>query len=331
MRSFLLRRLALAVPTLFGVSFLVFALAHVGGDPARAIAGEKAPAATVERIRHEYGLDRPVLVQYLSYLGGVAHGDFGRSFQTKRRISDDLKRHFPATVELATAALLLAALLGIAAGVLAALKPGSIADLAVMTFSLVGVSIPVFFLGMILLVVFQGHLPGGGRLDFMTEFQADRTGFLILDALLAGRGDVAREAFMHLILPACALATIPLAVIARLTRASMLETLSSDYVRTARAKGLPVLAVALRHALRNALVPILTAVGLQYGTLLAGAVLTETVFQWPGIGQYVVASIGGKDFVAMQGAILVIASTFVLVNIGVDFLYGWLDPRISRG
>ncbi len=330
MRSFLLRRLALAVPTLLGVSFLVFALAHVGGDPARSIAGEKASAESVERIRREYGLDRPVVVQYASYMGGLARGDFGRSSQTKRPVAEDLKRHFPATVELATAALLLAALFGMAAGVVAALKPGSFVDLGVMSASLVGVSVPVFFLGMLALVAFKGLLPGGGRLDFMTDFTADRTGFVILDALLARRSDVAGEALLHLLLPACALATIPMAVIARLTRASMLETLSSDYVRTARAKGLPVLAVALKHALRNAMIPIVTAIGLQYGTLLSGAVLTETVFSWPGIGRYVVESIKGKDFIAMQGAILVIAAAFVLVNLAVDLLYGRLDPRIAH-
>lgn len=330
MRAFLIRRLALAVPTLLGVSFLVFALAHVGGDPARAIAGEKASAETVERVRREHGLDRPLVVQYASYIASVARGDLGRSAQTKRSVSEDLRRHFPATVELATAALILATLFGIAAGVLAALRPGSFVDLGVMSASLVGVSVPVFFLGMLLLVALQGTLPGGGRLDFMTDAPPARTGFVVLDALLAGQGAVAGEALAHLVLPACALATIPMAVIARLTRASMLETLSSDYVRTARAKGLPVRTVALRHALRNALIPVVTAVGLQYGTLLSGAVLTETVFSWPGIGRYVVESIKGKDFIAMQGAILVIATVFVAVNIAVDLVYGRLDPRISH-
>ncbi|KAF0245477.1 MAG: peptide/nickel transport system permease [Planctomycetota bacterium] len=331
MRAFLLRRLALAVPTLLGVSFLVFALAHVGGDPARAIAGEKASAAEVESVRREYGLDRPLVVQYFAYLGGLARGDFGRSARSQKPVAAELREHFPATVELATAALLLAALFGIGAGIIAALRPGSLADLAVMSGSLIGVSVPVFFLGMLALFAFQGRLPGGNRLEFATVFTASRTGFLVIDALLAGRADVAREALLHLLLPACALATIPLSVIARLTRASMLETLSSDYVRTARAKGLSTSVVALRHALRNALVPIVTAVGLQYGTLLSGAVLTETVFSWPGIGSYVVDTIRGKDFIAMQGAILVIAACFVFANVAVDAAYGWLDPRISRG
>jgi len=330
MRAFLLRRLSLAVPTLLGVSFLVFLTAHVGGDPARAIAGEKAPAETVEAVRHEYGLDRPIMVQYVTYLGGVVRGDLGRSWRSKRRITEDLRRCFPATVELATAALLIAVLIGMLAGILSALRPGSVFDVVAMGGSLLGVSVPVFFLGMLLLVAFRGLLPGGGQLGFMTEFRADRTGLMLVDALLAGRSDVAVEHLRHLILPAFALATIPLAVIARLTRASMLETLSSDYVRTARAKGLSVPAVVLRHALRNALVPIVTTIGLQYGTLLAGAVLTETVFSWPGIGRYVVESISGQDFVAMQGAILVIATTFVLVNILVDLLYGLLDPRIAH-
>ncbi|MBI2919796.1 MAG: ABC transporter permease [Planctomycetes bacterium] len=331
MRAHLLRRIALAVPTLLGVSLLVFLMAHAGGDPARAIAGEKAPREVIERVRREYGFDRPLLMQYGSYLRGVVKGDFGRSYQTGRRVSEDLSRHFPATVELATTALLIAAVIGVLAGILSALRPRSLLDASVMTGSLLGVSVPVFFLGMLLLVLFQGRLPGGGQLGFASDFTPDRTGFVLVDAFLARRSDVAGEYIAHLILPALALATIPLAVIARLTRAAMLEVLSSDFVRTARAKGLSTGAVVMKHALRNALVPIVTTVGLQYGTLLAGAVLTETVFSWPGIGRYVVESISRQDFIAMQGAILLIAATFVLVNLVVDLLYGWLDPRISRG
>lgn len=331
MRALLVRRLALAVPTLLGVSLLVFLMAHAAGDPAVAVAGEKAPREVVERVRRERGFDRPILVQYGRWLGAALTGDLGRSHQTGRRISEDLGRHFPATIELATAALLLATVLGVLAGIGSALRPRSFVDMATMTVSLLGVSVPVFFLGMLLLVLFQARLPGGGQLGFATDFTPERTGLMLVDALLARRSDVALEYLRHLLLPACALATIPLAVIARLTRAAMLETLSSDYVRTARAKGLSPTAVVAKHALRNALVPIVTTVGLQYGTLLAGAVLTETVFSWPGIGRYVVDSISHQDFVAMQGAILVIATTFVLVNLAVDVLYGWLDPRIAHG
>jgi peptide/nickel transport system permease protein len=330
MTSHVLRRLALTVPTLLGVSFLVFALAHVGGDPAVAIAGEKAPRETLERVRREHGFDRPLLAQYGAYLSRLVRGDFGRSYQTNRPVSEELRRAFPATLELATAALLIATFVGVPLGILAAVRPRSLLDTASMSGALVGVSIPVFFLGMLLLVAFRGRLPGGGMIGLATDFSADRTGILVLDALLAGRGDVLAEHLRHLILPALALATVPLAVIARLTRASMLEVLSSDYVRTARAKGLTPRAVVVRHALRNALVPIVTTVGLQYGALLAGAILTETVFSWPGLGRYVVQSIDGKDFVAMQGAVLLIAASFVAVNIAVDALYGVLDPRIAH-
>lgn len=199
-----------------------------------------------------------------------------------------------------------------------------------MTVSLVGVSVPVFFLGMVLLVAFQGRLPGGGMLPLDVEFEPSRTGMVLIDALLAGKPGIAAEHLRHLLLPACALATIPMAVIARLTRASMLETLTSDYIRTARAKGLPSRTVVLKHALRNALVPIVTTLGLQYGTLLGGAVLTESVFAWPGVGQYLVRAISEQNFVGIQGAILVIAATFVAVNLAVDLLYTRIDPRIAH-
>jgi peptide/nickel transport system permease protein len=281
-------------------------------------------------VREDYGFNRPLLSQYGSWLGGALRGDLGRSYKTRRPVTEDLKRVIPATVELATASLVLAVLAGMAMGILAALRPGSLLDLGVMSASMLGVSVPVFFLGMVLLVATRGILPGGGMLGFETEFEASRTGILLLDAVLAGRGDVCLEHLAHLVLPAVALATIPMAVIARLTRASMLETLSSDYIRTARAKGLPARRVVLKHALRNALVPIVTALGLQFGSLLAGAVLTESVFSWPGVGRYVVESIAGQDFVALQGAILVISTTFVLVNLAVDMLYARLDPRIAH-
>jgi ABC-type dipeptide/oligopeptide/nickel transport system permease component len=331
MRAQLVRRVALAVPTLLGVTLLVFLMAHVGGDPAMAAAGEKASAAELERVRRERGFDRPILEQYFRWLAAAARGDLGRSLRSDKPVMRHLREAFPATIELATAALAASVLLGVLMGVLAAMRPGSVFDLAAMSGSLIGVSIPVFFLGMILLVAFHGLLPQGGRLSFvMADFQADRTGFVAIDALLAGRTDVLADHLRHLVLPALALATIPLAVIARMTRASMLEVLTSDYVRTARAKGLSPARVVARHALRNALIPIVTTVGLQYGTLLAGAVLTETVFSWPGVGTWLVRSIGEKDFPAVQAGVLVIAVVFVAVNLVVDLLYGWIDPRVAH-
>ncbi|MBI3273023.1 MAG: ABC transporter permease [Planctomycetes bacterium] len=327
---YVVRRLLVSLPTLLAVAALCFSLVHLmPGDPARAIAGEKAPEREVERVRKQYGLDRPLPEQFVRYLEqAVLRQDLGRSWLTKRPVAAELGRTLPATFELTLAAMLIASLVGVGAGSLAALRRGGLWDHLTMVGALAGVSVPVFFLGLLLLMAFGRWLPAGGRSD-PTDLYELRTRLVLLDALLAGRLDRFLDGLRHLALPALALATIPMAVIARMTRSSLLEVLSRDYVRTARAKGLPERSVLVRHALRNALVPIVTTVGLQFGSLLAGAVLTETVFGWPGVGSYVVEAIARRDLVALQGGILLIATIFVAVNLAVDLLYALLDPRIQ--
>ncbi len=326
------RRLLAAVPVLLGVSFVVFLTIHLlPGDPARAILGEKARPENLARIRHEQGWDRPFLVQYSLFLKRVVTtGSVGRSFRTGLDIRDEVLRTFPATIELSLAAMILATGLGILAGILAAKWQNRWPDIVSMGISLLGVSIPVFFLGMLLLMAFTPGLPVGGRLPSTIDYD-ESTHFVIIDALRIGRTDLIPIFLRHLLLPAIALSTVPMAVIARITRTSMIEVLSSDFVRTARAKGLSETRVVLGHAFRNALVPIVTTVGLQFGALLAGAVLTETVFAWPGIGRFVVDAISGRDYIALQGGVLAIAAAFVVVNLAVDVLYAVLDPRVRVG
>jgi peptide/nickel transport system permease protein len=330
--SYFLKRLFWLLPVLLGVATLVFFLIHfTPGGPARAILGEKATPEALERLNRENGWDQPLPTQYGLFLYNTfIRLDAGKSYLRGEQISRELAHHFPATAELALAAILLAALVGISAGVLSAVRKNTIFDYAAMTGSLFGISIPVFFLGLILILLFGSWLPTGGRLNVAFDLESV-TGFHLLDALLAGRWDLFCDACAHLVLPAIALSTIPMAMIARMTRASMLEVLGHDYVRTARAKGLSEWKVVGKHALRNALVPIVTAVGLQFGYLLAGAVLTETLFQWPGLGRYVVSAVHDRDYNAVQGGILLIAACFVTVNLLVDLTYGYLNPRIRFG
>lgn len=330
--AFVGRRLLTAFPVLLGVSFVVFLTIHLlPGDPATAILGEKATPEALERLRKEYGWDQPFLVQYGRFLGRlVTTGSVGRSIRTRLEVRDEVLRTFPATIELSVAAMLLAAVFGIAAGVLAARFQNRWPDLVTMGLSLLGVSIPVFFLGMLLLIGFTPGLPTGGRLPSTIDYEGC-TNFVLLDAVISGRMDLLPIFLRHLLLPAIALSTVPMAVIARITRTSMVEVLSSDFIRTARAKGLPERRVILGHAFRNALIPIVTTVGLQFGALLAGAVLTETVFSWPGIGRFVVDAISARDYVALQGGVLAIALAFVLVNLVVDIVYAVIDPRVRVG
>lgn len=330
--AFVARRLLMAVPVLLGVSFVVFLTIHLlPGDPATAILGEKATPEALDRLRKEYGWDQPFLVQYGRFLTRlVTTGTVGRSIRTRLDIRDEVLRTFPATIELSVAAMVLAAGFGVGAGILAARYQNRWPDLVCMGLSLLGVSIPVFFLGMLLLIGLTPGLPTGGRLPSTLDFEGT-TSFVLIDALRQGRMEVIPVFLRHLLLPAVALSTVPMAVIARITRTSMIEVLSSDFVRTARAKGLPERRVVLGHALRNALIPIVTTLGLQFGTLLAGAVLTETVFSWPGIGRFVVDAISARDYVALQGGVLAIALAFVLVNLFVDVLYAVVDPRVRVG
>lgn len=334
MLSYVLRRLALLVPTLLGMSLVTFSMIHlVPGDPAAVMLGERATPAAVARLRTELGLDRPLWVQYGRFLSGLLAGDLGRSLKTREKVQVEIAQRFPATFELAFAAILFASVFGIAAGILAARHRRSYLDALVMAGSLAGVSMPIFWLGLLVILFFsvQLHwLPLAGRID--SGFAVPTvTGFLLVDTLLAGRPAAFVNALRHLILPAIVLGTIPLAVIARMTRASVLEVLSQDYVRTAWAKGLSESSVLLKHVLKNAFIPTLTVIGLQFGYLLGGAIITETIFSWPGVGRWLVLAVSARDFRAVQGGVLLIAAAFVLVNLVVDLLYAVADPRIRLG
>ncbi len=303
MLQYTLRRVLVAFPSVLGVMIIVFAMVRLApGDPAQLLAGEFADAQTIELIRERFGLNEPTHVQFYRFVTGVAQGDFGISTRTNRAVTADLRSYFPNTIELALGAIFVALLFGIPAGILAALRPNSPFDLSVMIGALIGVSMPVFWFGLLAILIFSvqlGWFP------------------------VAGRGTV-----RHLVLPAITLGLSSMAIIARMTRSSMLEVLNQDYIRTARAKGLFGRGVVMKHALRNALVPVVTVVGLQFGALLAGAVITETVFSWPGIGRLLVDSIRARDYPVVQGSVLLIAVTFIFVNLVVDLVYGFIDPRI---
>ncbi|GAA5338087.1 ABC transporter permease [Thermus scotoductus] len=303
MVTYALRRLLIAIPTLFGVVLLVFLMVRLApGDPAVLLAGEFATPETLEAIRARYGLDRPLPEQFLIYLEALLRGDLGESARSRRPVLEELQTYFPNTVELASAAILVALLTGIPLGILAALRPGSGLDLGVMILALIGVSMPVFWFGLLAILIFSvelGWFP------------------------VAGKGTLA-----HLVLPAITLGVNATALLARMTRGALLEVLSQDYIRTARAKGLAERVVIFKHALRNALIPVVTVAGLEFGSLLAGAVITETIFAWPGLGQLLVGSILARDYPVVQGAVLLVATTFILVNLLVDLLYAWIDPRV---
>ena len=331
MLGYVLRRLALLVPTLLGLSILTFSLIHhVPGDPAAVMLGERASPEAVARLRGELGLDRPLHEQYGRFLSGLLAGDLGRSLKTREKVSLEVANRFPATFELALAAILFASVFGVAAGILAARHRRSFLDAAVMAGSLAGVSMPIFWLGLLAILLFSvqlGWLPLAGRIAPALAVPKV-TGFLLIDTLVAGRPAAFLDVVRHLVLPACVLGTIPLAVIARMTRAAMLEVMTQDYVRTAWAKGLSERRVLLVHVLKNALIPTITVIGLQFGSLLGGAIITETIFAWPGVGRWLVLAVSARDFRAVQGGVLLLAGVFVLVNLVVDLLYAAVDPRI---
>jgi len=330
-RRYALQRGLTAIPVLLGVSVLVFGFIHlIPGDPAVTMLGERATPEKVAEIRARLGLDRPLWEQYVRYVGRVIRGDLGVSIVRGDPVLTDLLRRFPATVELATAAIVVAVGLGIPVGVASAVWRNSVVDSLARLGALIGVSMPIFWLGVMLAWFFGVTLrvlPTGFRLDTGAAF-VPWTNFVIVDAALQGNWRVLVDALRHLILPTLALATIPLAIVARMTRASMLEVLSREFIRTAEAKGLSQRAVILRHALRNALLPIVTVVGLQIGHLLAGAILTETIFSWPGIGLWVYESLEARDYAIVQGTSLFIAVIVVVVNLTTDLLYAVVDPRI---
>jgi peptide/nickel transport system permease protein len=331
MLRFVVRRLLLLVPILLGLSILVFLwIRALPGGPAEALLGERATAARVAEVRHRYGLDRPIVEQYWDYLKTTASGDFGQSIASRRSVMSEIKQRFPATLQLAIAAMIFALGFGIPLGFLAAKWYGSAFDHLSLIGSLIGISIPIFFLAVILKYIFSvrlGWLPSIGQISVTTEL-SHPTNFYLLDAVIEWRWDAFWDVTRHLILPAIALGSIPLAIIMRITRASVLDVQNEDYVRTARAKGLSPQVVDSRHVLRNAMLPISTIIGLQTGLLLSGAVLTETVFQYPGIGSWIANAIFNRDYPVIQGGILFLAVVFVLVNLIVDVSYAFLNPRI---
>ncbi len=330
MGQFLARRLLLLVPTLLGVSVIVFLFIRlIPGDPATAILRETATAAQVAELNAKLGLDKPLPVQYLDYMSRILRGDLGEGFFSRLQVGDQLKLKFPATAELALSAMVIAAVFGILLGVVAATRRGSVFDYGTMTLGLVGVSMPIFWLGLMLIYLFAVNLhwlPPSTRGE---QPDAVRTGFYTVDYLLALDLEGFLRTLRHLVLPAAVLATVPLAVVARQTRSAVLEVLGQDFVRTAQSKGLRQRVVLGRHVLKNAMLPVITVLGLQTGALLSGAILTETVFSWPGMGTYVLEAILARDYPVVQSIVLVFALIFVIVNLLVDISYAWLDPRIK--
>jgi dipeptide transport system permease protein len=336
MLRFLLTRIGLVIPTFFGITFLSFILIRlVPGDPIEVRVGERGIAPErLAALRHEMGLDQPLWKQFFDYIAQVLHGDLGVSVVTQKSVLTEFMTLFPATLELSIAAILFAVILGLPFGILAALKRGTWVDHSVMGVSLSGYSMPIFWWGLLLILLFSvtlGWTPVSGRISAMFYIEPT-TGFLLIDSLFfSDESGAFSSAVRYMILPTIVLGTVPLAVIARMTRSAMLEVLGEDYIRTARAKGLSAYRVIFIHALRNALIPVVTVIGLQVGTLMGGAILTETIFSWPGIGKWLVESISRRDYPALQGGVLLIASLVILVNFLVDVLYGTLNPRIRHG
>ena len=331
MLRFIVRRLILLLPILLGLSLLVFLwIRALPAGPAQSLLGERATPETIRQIEEQYGLNEPIHVQYWSYLKTVGTGDLGTTIRTRRPVTDELKERFPATIELTFAALLFATLLGVPLGFVAAKRYGTWVDHSSLVISLIGISIPIFFLAILLKYVFAvklGLLPTVGRISVLIDLEHP-TNFYLLDALIAGDPEAFWDVSKHLILPAIALGSIPLAITARITRAAVLDVQNEDYIRTARAKGLPPRTVDLRHIFRNAMLPIVTIIGLQMGLLLSGAVLTETVFAFPGMGTWLVEAIRQRDYAILQGGILFVSFVFVIVNLLVDISYALINPRI---
>lgn len=333
--SFLIRRSIGFIAVMIGVSIITFATSHIiPADPVAVALGDHARDDQIRAFRAEYGLDKPVVEQYFVYVGNLLRGNLGTSIRTRRPVADDLRDFFPATLELALVALLISIVLGITAGIWSAVYRNRLPDHIVRVISLIGGSLPIFWLGLILIGIFYnqlGWLPVGGRIDDFIPPPKTITGLFIIDSLLTGNWKAFQSSVLHLILPGFALGYYSTAVIARMMRSSMLEVLNQDYIRTARAKGLRERALIMRHAVRNALIPTVTVIGVTFGGLLSGAVLTETIFTWPGLGRYATASAINLDFPAVMGVTLLAAIVYTLANLIVDFAYHVFDPRIQHG
>ena len=332
MTSFIIRRILVVIPTLLGMTVIIFLmLAVTPGDPAELLLGERATKESLEAMREYLGLNKPLYAQYGLFLKRVVKLDLGETIWTREKVSKEIGERFPATIELALAAMIISTLLGIALGIISATRQYSWFDYASMLGSLVGVSMPVFWLALMLMLLFSltlGWFPMSGRVGTDIDFPIV-TNFYIIDSILAGNWQALKDVLLHLALPATALSTIPLSIVARMTRSSMLEVLRQDYIKTARAKGLSEYKIVLKHALRNGLIPVVTVVGLQFGILMGGAILTETVFAWPGVGKWLYDGVVKRDYMVIQGGTLLVAAIFVIVNMIVDVLYAVINPRIS--
>lgn len=336
MKKFILKRILLLIPTLFGIITVTFLMiAFAPGDTATVMLGERASKDQVEKLRKDLGLDKPKIVQYGIYLKNIIKLDFGNSIKTGQKVINEIFARFPATVELALCAIIFASFFGIIAGIISAVKQYSVFDYVSMVGALIGVSMPIFWLGLVLIIIFAVNLnilPTGGRIDIKFYF-TPITNFYTIDSLiyLFKNGDIKIfwSVITHLILPAITLSTIPLSIIARITRSSMLDVLKQDYIKTARAKGINEFKVITKHALKNAFLPIITVIGIQFGMLLGGAVLTETIFAWPGIGKWLYNAIEARDIPAVQGGVIIISTLFVIINLTMDILYTVINPKIK--
>lgn len=332
MLAHIIRRILILIPTLLGVSIIVFLMLRLApGDPAELLLGERATEKSLHEVREHLGLNEPLYVQYGLFLKRLSHGDLGETIWTRQKVWIEIKERFPATIELSVVALFISCFFGMILGIISATKQYSIFDYASMIAALTGVSMPIFWLGLIFMLIFSlnlGWLPISGRLSIDVEIEAI-TNFYILDAILTRNWLALKDALWHIIMPAVTLATIPTAIVARMTRSAMLDVLRQDYIKTAKAKGLSQFKVVYKHALRNALIPVVTTIGLQFGVLLGGAILTETIFAWPGVGKWIYDGVMKRDYMVIQGGVLVIATLFVIINLGVDILYAIINPRIS--
>ena len=332
MVAYIIRRILVMIPTLLGVSVIVFFMLHLTpGDPAELLMGERASEEALQDIREHLGLNKPVYVQYGIFLKQLLKGDLGETIWTRQKVWIEVKQRFPATIELAVVALFISCVLGMLLGIISATKQYSIFDYLSMLGALIGVSMPIFWLGLVFMLIFSlnlGWLPMSGRLSVGIELETI-TNFYVLDAVLTGNWEAFRDALWHIIMPAFTLSTIPTAIIARMTRSSMLEVLRQDYIKTAKAKGLSQFKVVFKHALRNALIPVVTTIGLQFGVLLCGAILTETIFAWPGVGKWIYDAVMQRDYMVIRGGTLFLAAIFIVINLCVDVLYAVINPRIK--